>query len=54
MSKFKDEVTGEIKNIVLTRETKCIGCNGEIGRAIKCNNTLCFACWCDAEGFQEE
>lgn len=55
MSKFKDEVTGEVKNIVISKETKCIGCDGHTGLPLtKCNNTMCLHCWYDAEGADNE
>ena len=31
-------------------EGKCVGCGG---RATRTNNTLCQACWNDAEGFED-
>lgn len=33
-------------------EPVCLGCNTKVG-VIKCNYTLCQACWFDAEGYME-
>lgn len=38
-----------VRNI-LENEQKCVGCGG---RATRTNNTLCQACWNDAECFED-